>query len=165
MLSQADFCRGHRWLSTSRRASAALQSPVLCAFAVRDCLDAGRLRGSLLLRCRVMGRMARAGGCLSEHVGLVNSGAADSSRGLHTVSLPYMAFRTVPHVYVTGDQYNVYCSSLTFSHTSKYESTRQGCSRGRSATNLGHLELSSAKSVVVFTKKTPKSAVPVVNLY
>ena len=61
---------------------AALQSPVLCAFAVCDCLDAGRLRGSPLLRCRVMGRMARAGGCLSEHVGLVNSGAADSSRGL-----------------------------------------------------------------------------------
>ena len=45
--------------------------------------------------------MARAGGCLSEHVGLVNSGAADSSRGLHTVSLPYIAFRTVPHVFVT----------------------------------------------------------------
>ena len=68
---------------------AALQSPVLCAFAVCDCLDAGRLRGLLLLWCRVMGRMARAGGCLSEHVELVNSGVADSSRGLHTVSLPY----------------------------------------------------------------------------
>ena len=144
---------------------AALQSPVLCAFAVCDCLDAGRLRGSLLLWCRVMGRMARAGGCLSEHVGLVNSGAADSSRGLHTVSLPYMAFRMVPHVYVTGDQYNVYCSSLTFSHTSKYESTRQGCSRGRSATNLGHEKLNWLKKRDVFTKKPLKSAVPVVNLY
>ena len=80
---------------------AALQSPVLCAFAVCDCLDAGRLRGSLLLRCRVRGRMARAGGCLSEHVELVNVGVADRSRGLHTVSLPYIAFRTVPHVFVT----------------------------------------------------------------
>ena len=145
--------------------SAALQSPVLCELLVCDCLDAGRLRGSLPLWCRVMGRMARAGGCLSEHVGLVNSGAADSSRGLHTVSLPYMAFRMVPHVYVTGDQYNVYCSSLTFSHTSKYESTRQGCSRGRSATNLGHEKLNWLKRRDVFTKKPLKSAVPVVNLY
>ena len=85
MLSQADFCRGHRWLSTSRRASAALQSPVLCAFAVRDCLDAGRLRRSLQLLSHMRVRMARAGGCLSEHVGLVNYGAADSSCGLQTV--------------------------------------------------------------------------------
>ena len=45
--------------------------------------------------------MARAGGCLSEHVELVNVGVADRSRGLHTVSLPYIAFRTVPHVFVT----------------------------------------------------------------
>ena len=109
--------------------------------------------------------MVGAASFLSEHVGLVNSGAADSSRGLHTVSLPYMAFSTVLHVYVTGDQYNVYCSSLTFSHTSKYESTRQGCSRGRSATNLGHGDEKNGYGVAVFTKKTPKSAVPVVNLY
>ena len=96
---------------------AALQSPVLCAFAVCDCLDAGHLRGSLQRWCRVMGRMARAGGCLSEHVELVNSGVADSSRGLHTVSLPYMAFRTRTACVRHSDQYNVYRSSLTFSHT------------------------------------------------
>jgi len=79
----------------------------LC-IAVCDCLDAGRLRGSLLLWCRVRVRMARAGGCLSEHVELVNVGVADRSRGLHTVSLSYIAFRRVLHVYVTGDQYNVH---------------------------------------------------------
>ena len=63
--------------------------------------SAGRLRRSLQLLSHMRVRMARAGGCLSEHVGLVNVGAADSSRGLHTVSLPYIAFRTVPHVFVT----------------------------------------------------------------
>ena len=55
----------------------------LC-IAVCNCLDAGRFCGSLPLRCHVRVRMARAGGCLSEHVGLVNYGGADGSRGLHT---------------------------------------------------------------------------------
>jgi hypothetical protein len=36
---------------------------------------------------RVRARMAVPGGCLSEHVELVNLGVADRSRGLQTVRL------------------------------------------------------------------------------
>jgi hypothetical protein len=86
-----------------------------------------------VLWCRVRARMAGAGGCLSEHVELVNFGVADRSRGLQTVRLSRTWFSTVPHVYVTVDQCCVYLLSLTFSHTSKYKSTFTGGTRSRRA--------------------------------
>ena len=81
---------------------------VLCAFAVCNCLDAGRLRRSLQRWRHVRAGMVGAASFLSEHVVLVNFGVADRSRGLQTVRPLHMCVLHGTHVYVTGDQYNVH---------------------------------------------------------
>ena len=56
--------------------------------------------------------MASGASFLSEQDGLVNNGAANRSRGLHTVRPSRTWFSTGPHVYVTGLTSVVYIDRL-----------------------------------------------------